>query len=68
MEKMKSSFYRIGEQPKPFITTAQKEISDFFDHLPYFQPWVWKLIAALGIIGFFVGLGIGIWACYPLEK
>ena len=68
MEKMKSSFYRIGEQPKPFITTAQEEISDFFDHLPYFQPWVWKMFAVVGTVGFLVGIAIGVWADRPISK
>lgn len=68
MEKMGSSFYRIGEQPKPFIIEAQEEISNFFDGLPLFQPWVWKMFAVVGAASFLIGLGIGAWAYLSLAK
>lgn len=61
MEKMGNDFYRIGEQPKPFIVVAQEEMSGFFDGLPLFQPWVWKLFAAFAT-GLLIGIGVGVWA------
>ena len=71
MENVEFRRYIIGEEKKVTVARARgrvDELDEFFMRLPYFQPWVWKLIAALGIIGFFVGLGIGIWACCSLEK
>ena len=68
MENVEFRRYIIGKEKKVTVARARSRVDEFFMRLPYFQPWVWKLIAALGIIGFFVGLGIGIWACYSLEK
>ena len=68
MENVEFRRYIIGEGKKVTVAGARSRVDEFFMRLPYFQPWVWKLIAVLGIVGFFVGLGIGIWACYSLEK
>ena len=63
MENVEFRRYIIGEEKKVTVARARSRVDEFFMRLPYFQPWVWKLIA-----GFFVGLGIGILACYSLEK
>lgn len=61
-------YYCVGERSKFSIAGAREEIRDFFDNLPYFQPWVWKTFAAIGAVGFFIGLSIGTWAYYSLAK
>ena len=54
MENVEFRRYIIGEEKKVTVARAQSRVDEFFMRLPYFQPWVWKLIATLGIIGFFM--------------
>ena len=58
----------IGEGKKVSVQRAKSRVDEFFMGLPCFSPWVWKLFAAVGIIGFLIGLGIGIWAYCSLMK
>ena len=68
MEKMESSFYRIGKRSHLTIAAVDDESGSFFDRLPLFQPWVWKLFAAVGTISFLLGIAIGVWADWSLAK
>ena len=68
MENVEFRHYTVGEEKKVTVVGARSRVDEFFMGLPYFQPWVWKLIAAFGIAGFLVGLGIGIWAYCSLGK
>lgn len=68
MENVEFRRYTIGEGKKVSIQRVRSRVDRFFMGLPYFQPWVWKLTAAVGIIGFLIGLGIGIWAYLSLGK
>ena len=55
MQKAAINNYPSGERPKFAIAGAREEIDRFFSGLPYFQPWVWKMFAAVGAAGFAIG-------------
>ena len=46
----------------------KEEVESFFGGLPFFQPWVWKMFAAVGIVSFLIGIGIGVWADLSMSK
>ena len=60
--------YIIGEEKKATVAGAQSGVDEFFMCLPLFQPWVWKLFAAVGTISFLLGIAIGVWADWSLAK
>lgn len=68
MENVEFRRYIIGKEKKVTVARARRRVDEFFMCLPYFQPWAWKLAAAVGIVGFLIGLGIGIWAYCSLGK
>lgn len=68
MEKMESSFYTVCDKPKIFSLTTKKENLGIFDRLPFFQPWVWKLAAVFGAVGFAIGWGIAEYIKQTLMK
>ena len=51
---------------RPAMERAWESMEEFFDGLPYFQPWVWKFIAAAWAAGFSVGLALDLWAYFSL--
>ena len=68
MERAKIVISTIGEQPKPLSVVAMEGLDKFFRSLPFFLPWVWKLIAIVGIIGFAFGMIVGHWADWSLAR
>ena len=68
MQKVESSFYSIGERSHLTIAAVNDEAGSIFDRLPLFQPWVWKMCAAIGAVSFLIGLAIGTWAYWSLAK
>lgn len=68
MERVRSSISTIGEQPRPFTTVALEGPDRVFRRLPIFLPWVWKLIAMVGVVGFMFGIVVGYWADWSLSK
>ena len=68
MQKVESSFYSIGKRSHLTIAAVNDETKSIFDRLPLFQPWVWKMFAAIGAVGFIIGLAIGTWAYVSLAK
>ena len=68
MERVESSFYRIGGRSRLTIAAVNDESGSFFDRLPLFQSWVWKIITAVGAVSFLLGIVIGVWAYLSLAK
>ncbi|MBR2216500.1 MAG: hypothetical protein IJ849_12210 [Selenomonadaceae bacterium] len=57
-----------GANCKMTYAEVAKEDSGLLAHLPYFQPWAWKVIAIAGTVSFIAGFILAEWAKHTLMK
>ena len=67
MKKEGSIFCHIGKGTHSAIDAANGESGSIFDRLPLFQPWAWKLFAAIGIVSFIASFAFASWVKYTLH-